>query len=194
MGFKIRYCKVIFIAFTLLFSAVFAWALDDGFSSAKTVEGKYTTTYYLPEMKTSDLIQKLNTRPSDDILSGIKALNKNSKENELAASADSLLVQVSDILDMHAYSTKVIVKICNNAGELQALYRNMFAQELGPRQSFYVYDTNSIYISEDSLKREILGHEMAHAVISRYFVIPAPIKIQEVLAMYVEYNLRRPAK
>jgi hypothetical protein len=95
---------------------------------------------------------------------------------------------------MHAYSTKVIVKICNNAGELQALYRNMFAQELGLRQSFYVYDTNSIYISEDSLKREILGHEMAHAVISRYFVIPAPIKIQEVLAMYVEYNLRRPAK
>jgi len=34
-------------------------------------------------------------------------------------------------------------------------------------------------------------HEIAHAVISHYFIVPPPAKIQEVLAGYVEYDLRK---
>jgi len=38
-----------------------------------------------------------------------------------------------------------------------------------------------------------LGHEIGHAVISNYFVVQPPIRIQEVLAGYVEYQLRKAA-
>jgi hypothetical protein len=37
----------------------------------------------------------------------------------------------------------------------------------------------------------MIGHEMSHAIISRYFGIPAPVKVQEVSSMYVEYNLKK---
>ena len=49
---------------------------------------------------------------------------------------------------------------------------------------------NTIYTSEESFKREVVGHEMSHAIICHYFAVPAPVKVQEVLSMYVEYNLR----
>jgi len=47
-----------------------------------------------------------------------------------------------------------------------------------------------VYVSEEAFQPGIIGHEMSHAIISRYFGIPAPVKVQEVLSMYVEYNLR----
>ena len=101
---------------------------------------------------------------------------------------------VSGILDMLPYGMKTSVKICRNVEDLRGLYTGMFASDLGNQKSFYVYQTGTMYVSEDNFKREIIGHEMAHAIISHYFVVPAPVKIQEVLAMYVEFNLRRPGK
>ena len=102
--------------------------------------------------------------------------------------------QVSDILDMHIYSLKINIKVCRTPEELSELYKNMFNTGLGHQKSFYVYRTNTIYAYEDSFKREIIGHEMAHAILCHYFPVPPPVKIQEVLAMYVEYSLRRPEK
>lgn len=171
-----------------------ALANDDGFGSAKKTEGKYTETFYLPEINTVDLIQKLNMRPSDKVLAGMPLERKRSDETELAAILDTLFIQVSDILDMHLYNLKVIIKICRSPEELSGIYKNMFMADLGGQKSFYVYYTNTVYVSEEGFKREIIGHEMAHSVISHYFVVPPPIKIQEVLAMYVEYNLRRAEK
>jgi len=61
-------------------------------------------------------------------------------------------------------------------------------------RSFYVFDSNTIFISYQDLTLGMLGHEIAHAVISGYFVVPPPDKVQEVLAGYVEYSLRKAAR
>jgi hypothetical protein len=37
----------------------------------------------------------------------------------------------------------------------------------------------------------VLGHEIAHAIMSHYFVVLPSEKIQEVLAGFVEYQLRK---
>jgi len=57
--------------------------------------------------------------------------------------------------------------------------------------SFYVNDISAIYISGENFRREILGHEIAHAIINHYFVVSPPIKVQEILAKYIEYQLRK---
>ena len=186
--------RIIFTAFTLLIGAALAWAIDDGFSSAKNADGKYTAVYYSADTNTADLMQNLNIGFSDKVLAGMHLKGARSAEDELATLLDSLYIQVSDILDMHLYSLKINIKVCRGAEELKDIYKKMFAEDLKNQRSFYVYDTNTIYVSGDSFKREIVGHEIGHAVISHYFVVPPSIKIQEVLAMYVEYNLRRPEK
>lgn len=174
-----------------MLSAFGAAAFEDGFGSAKKTEGKYVVAYYPSDTDQAELAESLNTRSSDKIMAGESSQSKKPREEELAQALDTLFIQVSDILEMHLYSLKTVVKICQDDAQLTDIYTKMFNADLGGRKSFYVYSFGTIYISKNSFTREILGHEMSHAIISNYFVIPTPVKIQEVLSMYVEYNLRR---
>jgi hypothetical protein len=76
---------------------------------------------------------------------------------------------------------------------LAGIYRRLFDRDLGEVKSFYVYELNTIYTSAENFRRGIIGHEIGHAIMSHYFVVQPPVKIQEVLAGYVEYQLRKSA-
>jgi hypothetical protein len=184
-----RSVSYIAVLLTLLASP-FAHAFYDGFTSAKKIEGKNTVLYCQSGVEPSALGRNFAVTVSDRILAGRPAESGLTTEQALADMLDILYVRVCDITDMKLYSLKVNVKICRNHGELKGIYGTLFNSDLGGRQSFYVRDLNTIYVSQDSFTREIIGHEMAHAVISHYFVTDPPVKIQEILAMYVEYQLR----
>lgn len=188
-----KYYNICVIFFVCLLAANPLYA-GDNIAAAKSVEGKYTAAYYAANVDTADLVRRLNPQPSDAIIAGLRPGRSASYEDELANMLDALYGQVSDILDIHLYSPKVNIRICGDNNQLKAVYSQMFHGDLGARESFYVYDSNTVYVSEEGFKRGIVGHEMAHAIISHYFVVPAPVKIQEVLSMYVEYNLRRPER
>ena len=187
---KKRY-YIFLICVALILSAANAFAVDDGLSFDKKIEGKYVIVYYSSGLDAKHLAEQLNIRPSDKISAGQPLECKDTCEDELAQMLDTLFIQVSDILDMHLYSLKTNIKICKTAAELKDFYSRPYNSNLGNRPSFYIYDTNSIYVSEEAFKPAIIGHEMSHAVISHYFPLPAPARAQEVLSMYVEYNLRR---
>ncbi len=186
-----RHSLIVLLGMALVWNASFAFAADDGLGFQKKVEGKYVTVYESSGLDVASLIQQLDVRPSDEILSGRSASPKNSREETLARMLDTLFLQVSNILDMHINSLKIDIKVCKTTAELSEIYNRLFHASLGGRRSFYVYDYNSIYVSEEAFQLGIIGHEMSHAIISRYFGIPAPVKVQEVLSMYVEYNLKR---
>lgn len=165
-------------------------AIEDDFGQAKKIEGKYFVTYYSPQSDIQDFLQQLNISPIDKFL-GAGAINKAaSPELEFAANVDALFIRICDILDMHLYSFSSTIKICRDYAHLKRVYNRVFDKELRA-PSFYVHDLNTIYISAENLKSEILGHEMAHSLISRYFVVMPPEKIQEILAGYAEYQLRK---
>ncbi len=167
-----------------------SFALEDNFGPAKKIEGKHFTVYYAPQLEVYNLAQQLNIRPSDNLLVGKSTEKKASSESELSDMLDTLFMQVCDILDMHLYSFQGNIKICRDQEQLNKIYNNLFNKDL-KASSFYVYDFNAIYISADNFKREIIGHEIGHAVISHYFVVQPSVKIQEILACYVEYQLRK---
>ena len=73
---------------------------------------------------------------------------------------------------------------------MNEVFRSYFKKEFNER-SFYLYTNNTIYISFEDLTLEMLAHEIAHAVISRYFVVLPPAKVQEILCGYVEYILKK---
>jgi Zn-dependent peptidase ImmA (M78 family) len=94
---------------------------------------------------------------------------------------------------MQLYSYRGHIKVCADERQLADVYRNLFGVSAGERHlhSFYVYEVNTIYITKESFDRFVLGHEIGHAVISNYFVVQPPVRVQEVLAGYVEYQLRK---
>jgi hypothetical protein len=182
------------LAFFILFllSTTVSYSYEDGFGPAKKEEGNNFTIYYTPELDTALLKQQLNLGPADAFLAGETVKGPDSPI-ELTGMVDTLFTLVCDTLDMQLYSYKGEIKVCKNFDQLKAIYKTLFDKEL-VRQSFYVNDLNTIYISEEFFKPEILGHEIAHAVISHYFVVLPSVKIQEVLSAYVEYQLRRTVK
>jgi len=183
-----RFRNIITAASILFFLAVgIAYAYDDGFTLSRKAEGRHFTIYYSPKLDLEGLAQQLNISPADKIL----ASGSTKGLSGLVGMVDTLFTQVCDILDMQLYSYTGIIKICQDYSQLSQLYRNLFNADLGGMLSFYVNDSNTIYISQENFKRSVLGHEIAHAIIAHYFVVQSPVKVQEVLAGYVEYQLRK---
>lgn len=182
----------IHIALWFLLAVPAAWAAgNDGFGEDRKVDSQYFTIYYKPEVDMNDLLNKLNVSKADQMLSG-QSVNFSSPEKQLVSMLDVLFNRACDVLDMHVYSFKGNIKIFATQKELSAFYDSLYHSDLPcTGVSFYLYDFNSIYITAENFRREILGHEMGHAVISNYFVVQPSVKIQEVLAGYVEYQLRK---
>lgn len=168
------------------------YAYEDGFGQAKKLQTKQFTVYYSPQVDISALAKKLRISFSDRVLAGSEPkLSDSGVQPELVEALDTLFLGVCNILDMNLYSFQGIIKICRDEGQLNEIYTNLFGSSLGNRVSFYTSELNTIYITGEHFQREVLGHEMAHAIMSRYFVVQPPVKASEVLAGYVEYQLRK---
>lgn len=181
------------IIFALLFCFCIgnASALDDGFGRAEKVEGEHFTLYYSKDTALSILIQQLNVSLSDEFLAGGPKGKEFSLEGELADMLDTLFSRVCNILDMQLYSFAGTIKICRDSMQLNYIYHNVFNNDPAKTtRSFYALANNTIYTSPENFTLGIIGHEIAHAIIANYFVVSPPEKIQEVLAAYVEYQLR----
>ena len=175
----------------LLVTACNAYCYEDGFGAARKVGSKYFTIFYAPQADLTSLYQKLQVSASDQMLVGKLNNSGNSPDTKLGDAIDTIFLRASDILDMHLYSFHGTIKICQDNRELAAIYKNLFPEATLNAESFYVHDLNTIYISADAFNRAILGHEIAHTIISHYFVVQPPVKVAEILSGYVEYQLRK---
>lgn len=172
-----------------------AYALEDGFDFAGKVESGHFDIYYAAGLDLSTLLRQLNVSPSDRLLTGKPAEKQPTRESEFADMIDTLFAQVCNILDMQLYSFKGTIKICRDSAQLNEIYHTLFGKAPGKTtRSFYAYSVNTVYTSAENFLLGVIGHEIAHAVISRYFVVLPSEKIQEVLAAYVEYQLRKAAE
>ena len=164
----------------------------DGFSAAEKLEGKYFTIYLASNTDINGLSRELDMASSDMLLAGENVgWGQGGAETMLAGMVDTLFLRACGILDMNLYSFHGSIKVCRDAAQTTEIYQNLFNKDLGSRASFYVFDLNTIYIAAGNFRKGMLGHEIAHALICHYFAVPPSIKIQEVLAAYVEYQLRR---
>ena len=188
-------CFFVFLVFSFFWGGrVFAGPPDDGFGRAQKIEGDHFDLYVLPGAAVPELVRMLDVGASDKLLAGASVEAGGPADAELARAVDALFVLICDILDMPLFSYKGSIRVCRDEGHLAQVYKDLFGKgPEGPMGSFYVYSLNTIYITRADFRRPVLGHEIGHAVISNYFVVPSPMKIQEVLAGYVEYQLRKAA-
>lgn len=173
-------------AFVLIVST---WALAQEESLHLIVEGKYLTVYGAGDSDIFSLLEKIKFNYSLH-LRGILKNNRQDLKTLLANTLDALYLEVSDILDIHIYSYHGKIYIFANKNDVSAVAER-YSKKAFSANGFYLHEKNAIYISSADLTLGALAHEIAHAIISHYFVVPPPPKVQEVLAGYVEYSLRR---
>ncbi len=186
-----KLCKIF-----LLSTAVLAAVLVSGNGFAQdTVNSKYFSLTVRDGVSKAELLKKL--RADYFLQMGPALFAGESKDKDidalLARTLDAIYLSVSDVLDIHMYSFSVNLEIFPD--------RSALSLELWPYlnkkidvPSFYFYDKNKIYISYADLTLGMLSHEVAHSIISHYFVVQPPAKVQEVLAGYVEYSLQKMVK
>jgi hypothetical protein len=120
-------------------------------------------------VKQDELIFALNGLPSVQVDAGSFSLSP------LANVLDTLYLDVSDELDIHIYDFKVNMEVKHN---LQG-------------KAYYDWQKNTLFVGVDSMRVGVLAHELAHAIILRYFVVPPPEKLQEMMCGYVEYQINK---
>lgn len=167
---------------------IFILAIFPSFAQEKNLvkiaEGKYFTVYGHPSLDTLSLLDKIKFDYQ------LNFDDNSNNDNFLAGSFDSLFLKISDILDMHVYSFHGNIKILPTKNDISAVFKSYFGKSF-PERSFFLKRNNTIYISYSDLTLGMLGHEIAHAIMSRYFVVDTPVKVQEILAGYVEYQLKK---
>ena len=182
--------RVVVCLFWVLAPAL-VWAAGDDFGAATKLDSEHFTVYYKGGVDINALISQLRVSPTDQILTNL-TVNTSSPQAQLSSMVEVLFARVSDVLDMHIYSLKANIKIFANQQDLTDFYNSFFHARIpGTGFGFYLEDTRSIYMSAENFRREILGHEMGHAIMSRYFALQPSVRIQEVLGGYIEYQLRK---
>lgn len=177
-----RKTAILVISFlSVFFNFGAAIAQTDGYSPQHRLVTTYFTISYDSEQDLARFNRNIYIPASQKILYGMQAGINNT---------DMLFLWVSDILGMHLSNFPGNIKICSSKDQLRQIYNKLFKQSLSA-PSFYVYKFKTIYIDVNRASTAVLGHEMAHAIISDYFSAVPPVKMQEILAGYVEYQIRK---
>jgi len=178
---------VLGIIILLMYSCV-GWTQEED-SLEVIAEGQYFTIYGYPGMDINGLLTKLNYNyflQLDTLLDG----QSQDLRSILARTADALYSEASDILGIHVYSFHGNLKFYPDQAALNDVFKSYFHEDF-PQCAFYLHERATLYVSMPDVTLGMLSHEIAHAIISHYFVIPPPARVQEILCGYIEYSLRK---
>jgi hypothetical protein len=122
---------------------------------------------------------------------GVTAQEKGATEEErLTAALDALLAKVAEVIDVQVPGVFVFVEVVpDRAAVAQKAFEVLGIMQEAP--AVYVHERQTVYVAADDFSRGVLSHEFSHALISAYFVVPPPEKMQEVLSGYAEYMLTK---
>ena len=182
-----RWILIILIGLGFLIQTQTSFSQEDGLISIVETQHFHVSAYEGCDI--AGVLRKLNFDYSSRLDSYYNS-QASGQVGILSKTLDAIFAEASDVLDINLFSYKGGIKIFAN----QRVMRRALKKYLSGRiqdPSYYIQDSNTIYISYEDLTLGILGHEIAHAIISNYFVVSPPPKVHEVLAGYVEYSLRK---
>lgn len=149
----------VFAAFCLPLNAALA-------QETNTFKTKYSVIHYDGAKDLSDFFWRLGGTRIDF-----------SADNALASSrVDRIVERVETILDMRPKD--LVIRIFLKRGRLAE-----------NQSGFYQNKTGDVYFCVDNVNDGIAAHEIAHAIIHKYFGPAVPSKTQEILSQYVDKYL-----
>jgi len=158
----------------------------------KISESKYFNIYSQEKLDLLKLIRRLDIR-SEYLSLKSSSFGQEKLEKILEEIIDAIFLEAQDSLHMYIYNFKGNIKICQNQKELNNAF-HQFSDHNLYTPSFYIHDTNSIYLNFQDIRLEALAYEIARSIISHYFVVLPTEDVQEILAKDVGYRIKKLAK
>ena len=153
------------------------------------IETKHTVIQYENLNDLRKFENKINYTRNESVFKGLffSSTSKDPKE-AIKKKVEALFERVQEILDMRARINKIIITIYPDKNRLDEIYYYITGTKCRIR-SWYIYESNTIYINAGDVHEGILAHEMAHAIIDHYFSVRPPKATAEILARYVDEHL-----
>ncbi len=156
-----------------------------------------TTRIEAAEIMTAYAVIKYNSREQLKTFNnkvqirGNSGRDWNSKETPEATAGiqiSHLIIRVQKILGMHPNGLHFTITILDSPEQVQAAYYKQYGNTVD-FIAFYSPGQETLYFAANHLRHSVLAHEIAHAVVHRYFEKTPPAAIHELLAQYVEKRL-----
>jgi hypothetical protein len=150
---------------------------------SKTYETRYAAISYAETKELHTFTRNIG--------SGLSFLWGSPEQNPLLTKTqvDKIVESICSLLDMFPPNLRFGITLYGTQAEVTAAYRAQGMPGAAPI-AFYSHRTRNIAVAIDSINDNILAHEISHAVISAYFVIPPPARMQEILAQYMDKHFR----
>lgn len=153
---------------------------------AQQAQGRYVTLHYTSR----ELLRACN----DELDLGrkldrqIQKRNIVTVEDEVLAKLDTIMEKVEVVLDMFPANLRINVVLLASAGDVS----RVFAQKYGKRANhiaYYSLSEDTIYVSVENARLEVIAHEMGHAIVDHYFTERPPYNIHELMAQFAEKHI-----
>jgi len=151
--------------------------------SSKTYQTRYAVISYAEEKDLHTFTRNTG--------SGLSFLWESLERNPLLAKTqvDKIVETICSLLDMHPPNLRFGITLYRTQAEVTTAYKAQGMTGAAPI-AFYSHGARNIAVAIDTITDGILAHEIAHAVISAYFVVPPPARMQEILAQYMDKHFR----
>ncbi len=106
----------------------------------------------------------------------------------VADKVDVIFERAQDILGMHGFVNQIKIRLYKDKGQLEKVYYDIYKAKSNVR-AWYTHKELTVYIQLEDLHEGMLAHELAHAVIDHFLMVPPPIETAEILARYVDSKL-----
>lgn len=135
-------------------------------SKDKMFRTKFTTVYYTDDKDFSDFLWRI----------GGERFEFSSDIAIASSRIDRIVDRVKTILGMWIRTININIY----------LYRGLLKDG---QVAYYDNNTGAIHISVENASEGVFAHEVAHAIINKYFSSPPSSKVQEILTQYVDKYL-----
>ena len=160
-----------------------ALLLAGGRAAAAELDTAFAVVRYTDEAQLKTFNRKISTS-----LFGFGSSHGGPLSSATREQVNQLVGRVQEILDMRPAKLHFTIELLDNPDQVQRIYQKQYGRKVD-FIAFYSPRTETIYVAINKLRRTVIAHEMAHAVIDRYFDKAPPVKIHELLAQYVEKQL-----
>ena len=148
------------------------------------VDSLYCTVWLAPGVSSRKVEREINTffLHGDRIPSGVGS------DERLGQKCDIIFKEVERALEMYPPGLRVTMKIYGAPEEIEAIHAGRYGFGVDA-EAFYMEEDNTIYTTVGSVSTSVVAHEMAHSIMSHYFTVRPPRKIEEWLAMQADAHL-----
>ncbi|MFA7062419.1 MAG: hypothetical protein WC156_16560 [Pedobacter sp.] len=109
-------------------------------------------------------------------------------QDEVKNKIDVIVERVVVVLDMRPSAIRFKLVLLPTDTEVQKVYKEKYNKNVD-YIAFYAPKEKTIYVSVSDIRIGVFAHELGHLIIDLYYNVSTPIRIQEVLAQFVETHL-----